>query len=730
MSDSAVNVSLGSQLIYNGQEQTQSIVSVRVGNTDISYRVEGNTGTQVDVYYMTLYSTEAKNVVGSTQVKWTIAPDTSKIDGLTVDNVTSADEDAIREVLDSIQTDAAKREWAGVIDYCEELLDAIKNAANSLSDILDALNAYDIDTVKSSDQSRIERLDDEIDKLLGADNLTDEQREALEAGKEKADALLGRIEDVADMMADITDRLSKYEIPTVKSTDKADITDILGDINQLLGGDNLTATERAKMEIAKAKAQALLRRIQDAYDQTHTDDVVAAAALTKENVKGSDRATIESAIKDLELAIANYPGNYTDTERKAIDDELARLRELLVIARELEAAENERKSINDLLSALDRYHIDTVKSSDRADIEDIKADLEQLLKGGSLDADDRAAVRQGVDKANALLGRISDVAAKMQYIKSALSRYDINTVKSSDKVNIENILADILALLKGDNLTSTERIEMEGEKATAEALLKRIQDAYDQSHTPNVQTAGGMTEATVQPTDRAIIEGAIKDLNRAIELYPGNYTTVERKEIDDELARLQALLDKLDAIGAVQDMIDNLPDDAQPGDDAAKDAYDAAKDAYDALGADDKEKVNADKLDALGDMLKAYAIIEGRDGVWVKRSKQGLGFLANGSCTALYQILIDDEVIAVESYTASAPYTTLTLHPEYLKTLDKGEHKLTVRYGDGEASCNFTVEAKGLMWLWILLLILLVLIGSGYLCYSIYNKKESSGTKA
>jgi flagellar basal body-associated protein FliL len=66
------------------------------------------------------------------------------------------------------------------------------------------------------------------------------------------------------------------------------------------------------------------------------------------------------------------------------------------------------------------------------------------------------------------------------------------------------------------------------------------------------------------------------------------------------------------------------------------------------------------------------------------------------------------------------------LSPEYLETLDDGEHTLTVRYDDGEASCKFTTESAGASWLWllVLLLILLAIVGSGLMFFFIYKKKE------
>ena len=513
-------VTLGSPLTYTGAAQTQSIASVKIDGLNVTYTVSaGNTATDVGVYELTIKGTG--NFTGECSVRWTIAPDTTKIDPLTPENVTSADRDDILEVLDSIKTEEAKREWEDVVDKCEELLEAIENSARTIDDILAALDAYDIDTVKSPDKTPIERLAKEIDYLLNDGNLTPEEINALRAGADKADALLDRIAEVAAKMADILDRLSKYHIDTVKSTDQADIEAIQAEIDALLNGQNLTPDEREDMVEAK--------------DYTYT-------------------------------------------------------------------------------------------------------------------------------------------------------------------------------------------------------LLNRIREAYAQANTDWIERAKGITEETVSVTDRKTLENAVNDLERAIELYPGNYTTAERTEIDEELARLKALLAILDKIAAVQEKIDALPDSADPSDTAAQDQYNDAKNAYDALADQEKALIDTGKLDKLAGLLSAYQIIEGKDGIWVEPAEDGLVFVANGTLTKFTELLVDGTVVATASYTPEAPMTTLTLKAEYLATLTQGEHELTVRYADGEASCKFSVdlieedtpeqEKDGWGWILVILLILLFIIGGAIIFFLIYKKKE------
>ncbi len=652
---SKAEVTLKDALIYNGAEQTQLIDSVVASGLQASYTlVGGNKATDVGVYYLTLQGTG--NFTGTCRVKWTIAPNTEAIDGLTPDNVTSDDREAIEDVLDQIQSDEAKKEWADVIDKCEDLLDAIDKAQGSIDDLLKRIDAYHIDHVKSTDKNALERLGAEVDAFLTDGALTAEQTVKLNAAEDKLEALLGRIEEVADKMADIHDRLDDYSIDTVTSDDRADIQAIVDDIDALLDGDNLSVSERLDMENAKRRALLLLERI----------DEVAAA----------------------------------------IDE------------------------IEDTLGDFDQ---DNVTAADRSLIEEILDDINALLNGDNLTDDERDALEADKEKAQALLSRIGDVAEQRVSLLDRLAKYDINTVKSTDKADIEDILDGIEALLDADNLTAADKTELQAGKEKAQALLERIEVAADAVKTEDITKVDGLNKDNVTRADRETLENAKADLEDALDRYPGNYTAGERADIDaklDKIAELLALLDKLDA---VQDMIDQLPETADPSDTDVKDAYDAAKDAYDELTDKEKEQIDADKLDSLGALLGTYAIIEGADGVWKDNSEDGLTFVANGAADKVSAILIDGEVIASTDYTLEAPATTLTLAAEYLATLDEGEHELTVRYADGEASCSFTVEHVGsLAWLWVVIAIVVAIGGGTLIFFLIYKKKEekSAGTPA
>ena len=67
---SNATVTLGTELTYNGQQQTQDIASVKVDGLEVTYDVTDNTGTNAGDYTMTLTGTG--NFTGTKEVPWSI----------------------------------------------------------------------------------------------------------------------------------------------------------------------------------------------------------------------------------------------------------------------------------------------------------------------------------------------------------------------------------------------------------------------------------------------------------------------------------------------------------------------------------------------------------------------------------------------------------------------------------------------------------------------------------
>ncbi len=91
----------------------------------------------------------------------------------------------------------------------------------------------------------------------------------------------------------------------------------------------------------------------------------------------------------------------------------------------------------------------------------------------------------------------------------------------------------------------------------------------------------------------------------------------------------------------------------------------------------------------------AYEIIEGANSSWIQNTDETLTFRIDGDFSKFVGIKVDDEWVDKENYTATSGSTIITLKNEYLKTLSKGEHKITFVYTDGEVSTNFEAKEFG-----------------------------------
>ena len=82
-------VTLGeTSLTYNGTEQTVGITSVKAGTLDVTeadYTVEGNKGTNVNNYTVTVTATAESNFTGSTSAQWSITAEDASTFSLTLD---------------------------------------------------------------------------------------------------------------------------------------------------------------------------------------------------------------------------------------------------------------------------------------------------------------------------------------------------------------------------------------------------------------------------------------------------------------------------------------------------------------------------------------------------------------------------------------------------------------------------------------------------------------------
>lgn len=235
-------------------------------NDVLTGNVARTEGENVGVYEIAQGTLDNPNyVITFNNAYFKINPDTSGIDHLTVDNVTTSDSDAVIKVKnmmdnarDELADDATKAEWKAISDKCDALLDKILSLANDLEKVLISLDVYDESNVKSSDKTAIENIKAEINALEESGKYSDSEKAKLKEAEEKADRLLKKIEEVSAEIKRIEDVAADYSEDTTDESDIPAIEKLISDIEALTGSNNLTDDERASLENIKKQLNELI----------------------------------------------------------------------------------------------------------------------------------------------------------------------------------------------------------------------------------------------------------------------------------------------------------------------------------------------------------------------------------------------------------------------------------------------------------------------------------------
>lgn len=265
-----------------------------------------------------------------------------------------------------------------------------------ISTITDAISNITVDNVKSSDSdtvSDVERQILDIAEMFDEDESTEEEWNKLIEASAKCKELEKRIEEIAAEITRLTDAVKDFAPETVKNGDKADIEKLIADIDTLLGGENLTDFERSSLEALKATAQALLDRISLAKNASESDEIKTVENITKDNVKSEDKDNLEKAEKELEKALEDFGGNYTEEERKDLEEKLETVKDAL------EAIDNAEKAADEIGKLPSP---DEVKLKDKDELNRVKEIIDKLTENEKSMLGDKA-----IGKVNALLEKIT-----------------------------------------------------------------------------------------------------------------------------------------------------------------------------------------------------------------------------------------------------------------------------------------------------------------------------------
>lgn len=199
-----------------------------------------------------------------------------------------------------------------------------------IASLAEAITGLAENNVTSDDTSAVE---DVLSKVSAVDttDATDAEKAALQEIQGNCAALLDKISGTAAEIQAVTDGISGYVADTVKSTDQVGIETLLGRIDALTAANNLTDEETALLKDLQNKGEALLSVIEDAAASLGTDAIKEAESIHKDNVALDDREALEDALNDLEAALADNAGNYTEEEMQAAQEQIDRLEAALEV---------------------------------------------------------------------------------------------------------------------------------------------------------------------------------------------------------------------------------------------------------------------------------------------------------------------------------------------------------------------------------------------------------------
>ena len=185
---------------------------------------------------------------------------------------------------------------------------------------------------------------------------------------------------------------------------------MLSEINTILADETTTDNGKKALEEVKEQVEKLIKEITDAAEATDTENTEKVENVTPENVIPENKTDLEGAKADLEKALEDNGGNYTEDEKKAIEEEIKRIDDALEVIGNVEAVE-------EVISKLPA--VDTVKPDD-----------EEAIKA------------------------ITDA----QTAYNALSDYEKSLVDETAKANLDKLVAALVAydIVEGDGSSWTE----------------------------------------------------------------------------------------------------------------------------------------------------------------------------------------------------------------------------------------------------------------------------------
>ena len=148
----------------------------------------------------------------------------------------------------------------------------------------------------------------------------------------------------------LKENLGGITIDNATSADRETVQDYLDDLKDRLEDEKLTDEEKEILEGLADEAQDILDRLDEAEQAGVSEAVDQTQGITSDNVTPEDKEVLEQAKEDIEQALDQFGGNYTDEERAELEEDLSRIEEALEVIERIENTEAAIEALPDTVS--------------------------------------------------------------------------------------------------------------------------------------------------------------------------------------------------------------------------------------------------------------------------------------------------------------------------------------------------------------------------------------------
>ena len=211
----------------------------------------------------------------------------------------------------------------------------------------DPIQGITTDNVTSADQTDIQSVQQAV-AGVDTENATQAEQDALKAIADHCATLLDKVTEVADEMDALTQAVNALpDGDTITSAHKDTVNDLMTRLDTLLDGSNLTEGEKDALEAVKAIGESLLQQIEQSAQAGTTENTDKVEDITSGNVSLEDQDDLTAAKEDLENALDNFGDNYTEEEKAALEDKLEQINQALESIQKVEAAQDAMEALPD-----------------------------------------------------------------------------------------------------------------------------------------------------------------------------------------------------------------------------------------------------------------------------------------------------------------------------------------------------------------------------------------------